>query len=349
MSTHDIYMRRCFQLALLGSGHVAPNPMVGAVLVHDNTVIGEGYHRKYGEAHAEVNCINSVASGSQPLVKESTLYVSLEPCAHFGKTPPCADLIIKHGIKNVVIGCTDPFEKVNGSGIAKLIAAGINVVPAALEAEALQLNKRFFTFHRKQRPYIILKWAQSNNYKIARDGGRTYITNGYTNILVHKWRSEEGAIMVGTNTALQDNPSLTTRLWQGNDPLRIIIDKHLQLPASALVLEDDLPVIILNTVKQEEKGNKLFYKTGEEENLLAVTLNLLHQRKITSLIVEGGAVLLQSFIDAGLWDEARVITNKLMYIDEGPAAPSLRGTHLFETIDIGSDHVQFFTNDNMGK
>lgn len=343
-------MRRCFQLALLGSGYVAPNPMVGAVLVHNNTIIGEGYHQKFGEAHAEVNCINSVTSASQHLIKASTLYVSLEPCTHFGKTPPCADLIIKHGIKNVVIGCTDPFEKVNGSGIAKLTAAGINVVTDVLEAEALQLNKRFFTFHRKQRPYIILKWAQSNNHKIARDGSqRTYITNQYTNILVHKWRSEEGAIIIGTNTALQDNPSLTTRLWPGNHPLRIIIDKHLQVPGDAVVLQDDLPVIILNTLKHEEKGNKLFYKTGKEENMLAVAINLLHQRNITSLIVEGGAVLLQSFIEAGLWDEARIITNRIMNIDEGSAAPSLGEGHLFETIDIGSDQVQFFTNDNTGR
>jgi len=342
-------MQRCFQLALLGSGHVAPNPMVGAVLVHNDRIIGEGFHRKYGEAHAEVNCISSVASSSQHLVCKSTLYVSLEPCTHYGKTPPCADLIIKNAIKNVVIGCTDPFEKVNGSGIEKLAAAGINVVPGLLEAEALALNKRFFTFHQKQRPYIILKWAQSNNYKIADGLQRTYISHEYTNMLVHKWRSEEGAIMAGTNTVLQDDPSLTTRLWPGNNPLRIIIDRHLKIPEEAAVMKDDLPIIILNTIKHEEKGEKLFYRTGEADDLLAVTLNLLHQRNITSLIVEGGAVLLQSFIDSGLWDEARIITNKEMYIEEGTAAPLLNDSHLSDTISSGSDQVQFFTNDNTGR
>lgn len=335
-------MHRCLQLAVLGAGNVAPNPMVGAVLVHNDRIIGEGYHMKYGEAHAEVNCLNNVAEQNQHLIKESTLYVSLEPCTHFGKTPPCTDLVIRHGIKNVVIGCADPYEKVNGSGINKLISAGIQVT-TCMETEAKEINKRFFTFHRAQRPYIILKWTQSNNNKISETGvERTYITNDITNMLVHKWRSEEGAIMVGTNTLQLDNPTLTTRLWPGRSPLRISIDKHLRLPTSAAILQDGLPVIILNTVKQEETGNTLYYKITESENVLAVTLKLLYQRNITSLIVEGGAVLLQSFINAGLWDEARVITNKVMHIDNGLASPELQKAVQKNKYEIHSDEIQVF-------
>jgi len=335
-------MHRCFQLALLGCGNVAPNPMVGAILVHEDKVIGEGFHRQFGEAHAEVNCINSVASPQQHLIKESTLYVSLEPCNHYGKTPPCTDLIIKNKIKKVVIGCIDSFEKVNGSGIANLTSAGIEVIQGVMETEALMVNKRFFTFHHKQRPYIILKWAQSNNKKISQTGKRTYITNGYTNILVHKWRSEEGAIIVGTNTVLQDNPSLTTRHWKGNNPMRLIIDKNLKIPGDAVVFKDDQPLIILNNKKQEQKGNKLFYKTDKDENMVVAAINILCQQNIISLIVEGGAVLLQSFIDAGMWDEARIITNRLMHIDNGLAAPSPGKSEMFDTITMGSDEIQFF-------
>lgn len=337
-------MRRCFQLALLGAGEVAPNPMVGAVLVYGNLIIGEGYHRKFGEAHAEVNCINSVADSNKHLIKESTLYVSFEPCSHFGKTPPCTDLIIQHQIKNVVIGCTDPFEKVNGSGIEKLRLAGIQVVADMLKEEALQVNKRFFTFHQKQRPYIILKWAQSNDHQIARDNfTRTVISNSYTNVLVHKWRSEEGAIMIGTNTAMLDDPALTTRLWPGKDPLRIVIDKYLRLPPELKILNDDLPAIILNTIKQEEKGIKLFYK-AEEDNIIQATLNLLQQKNIISLVVEGGTVLLQSFIDAGLWDEARVITNSRLYIGKGIPAPTLKSAKMISNVLIGYDRVDLLAN-----
>jgi diaminohydroxyphosphoribosylaminopyrimidine deaminase/5-amino-6-(5-phosphoribosylamino)uracil reductase len=322
--------------------------MVGALLVHQGRIIGEGYHRKYGEAHAEVNCIASMAPPDRHLIKESTLYVSLEPCSHFGKTPPCTDLIIKNEIRTVVVACTDPYAKVNGSGIQQLAAAGIHVVTGVLEREALELNKRFFTFHRQQRPYIILKWAQSNDHKIAGRGSeRTYISSPLTNLLVHKWRSEEAAIMAGTNTVLADDPSLTTRLWPGASPVRIIIDKQLRIPASASVLSDPGPSIIINTIKQEENGNKLFYKTGANENLLAVTLNLLHQRNLLSLLVEGGATLLQSFIDAGLWDEARIITARDKCIGDGLAAPVLRAAALADTRDNGPDKIQFFTNANI--
>jgi diaminohydroxyphosphoribosylaminopyrimidine deaminase / 5-amino-6-(5-phosphoribosylamino)uracil reductase len=337
-------MHRCLQLAKLGAGCVAPNPMVGAVLVHDNKIIGEGYHEKYGEAHAEVNCINSVADAFKHLVSESTLYVSLEPCSHFGKTPPCTDLVINNKIPNVVIGCRDSFEAVNGSGIQKLKDAGINVVTGILEKEALELNKRFFTFHREQRPYIILKWAQSNNLKIAGPGyKRVQISNELTNRLVHKWRSEEAAIMVGTNTALHDDPSLTTRLWPGNNPVRIVIDKYLKLPSRLKLFDQSAQTIIINTVRMEEDGNNIYYRTGENEDMIAAVLSILKQRNINSLIVEGGAVLLQSFIDAGCWDEARVITNKSLFIEDGIDSPVLKDNTLNDRQQILSDELCFYS------
>lgn len=345
MDIHDIYMHRCLQLAALGAGYVAPNPMVGAVLVHENSIIGEGYHRKYGEAHAEVNCINSVPEKWQHLIKESTLYVSLEPCCHIGKTPPCTDLIIENKIPNVVIACTDPFEKVNGSGIKKLKDAGVNVVSGIRENKALELNKRFFTFYQKRRPYIILKWAQSNNMRMANaDHSRVMISNEMTNKLVHKWRSEEAAIMVGTHTALYDNPSLTTRLWCGKHPVRIVIDKDLVLPANLNVFDNTVFTIILNKIRQEEGQNIVYHKIGDDENIVKSILKILYQRNLNSLIVEGGAILLQSFIDAGFWDEARVITNKNLDINNGIAAPVLENNMLIKKEQLLTDEICFYYN-----
>ena len=340
-------MRRCLQLAKLAEGFVAPNPMVGAVLVYENKIIAEGFHQKYGEAHAEVNCIENVPEKFKHLIPKSTLYVSLEPCTHFGNTPPCTDLIIKHCIAKVVIACTDSYEKVNGSGIEKLRTAGIEVNTGILEAEAIELNKHFFTFHKKQRPYIILKWAQSSNLKIADENAASVkISNEITNRMVHKWRSEEAAIMIGTNTALYDNPLLTTRYWPGKNPLRIIIDKHLAIPAGNNIFNNEASSIIINTIKNEEKDNILFYKTGAEENLLAVIINLLYQRNINSLLVEGGTKLLQSFIDEGLWDEVRIITNKDLFIKEGITAPHFKNGLLKKTEFIFTDEIQFIINKN---
>ena len=226
-------MHRCLELAQLAAGNTAPNPMVGSVLVHNDKIIGEGYHQVYGQAHAEVNCISSVKPEHQGLIPQSTIYVSLEPCAHFGKTPPCADLIIKHQIPKVVVGCRDPFVQVNGKGIEKLQAAGIEVTVGVLEKECKELNKRFFTFHTEHRPYIILKWAQTADLKIAaEDYGRVLISNAQSNRIVHKWRSEEMAILVGTNTALFDDPELNTRLWPGGHPIRLVVDMNLRLPSS---------------------------------------------------------------------------------------------------------------------
>ena len=240
-------MHRCLELASLGMGNVAPNPMVGAVLVYDNRIIGEGYHMQFGGPHAEVNCINSVKPADRELISKSSLYVSLEPCNHFGKTPPCSDLIIKNRIPEVVIACTDPFEKVNGSGINKLMEAGVKVITGILEKNAISLNTRFFTFHQQKRPYIILKWAQSANKKISgKNGEPVRISHALTDRLVHRWRSEEAAIMVGTNTALKDNPSLTTRLWKGKNPIRIVVDNQLKIPSAFTLFNGEAPLIIFN-------------------------------------------------------------------------------------------------------
>ncbi len=338
-------MNRCVQLAQLGAGQVAPNPLVGAVLVYDDKIIGEGYHKKFGEAHAEVNCINSVKAEHEQFIKESTLYVSLEPCAHFGKTPPCADLIIKQQIPHVVIGCRDVFKEVNGRGIEKLKNAGIQVTEHVLEKKAQELNKRFFTFHEKKRPYIFLKWAHTADGFIAgENGGAVKISNELTNRWVHSQRSNEAAIMVGTHTALNDNPSLTTRLWPGKNPVRIVIDKQLQLPKDAALFSATAPVIVLNFLKEETSGHIHFFKVNEKQNMLLVLVKLLYERNIQSLIVEGGSILLKSFIDEQLWDEAAVICNTSLVIKKGIPAVSLPADKLWETFFLLSDQVQVYKN-----
>ena len=336
-------MHRCLQLAKLGAGNVAPNPMVGSVLVYENIIIGEGYHEQYGEPHAEVNCINSVIEDNQSLIGKSTLYVSLEPCAHYGKTPPCADLIIKNKIPNVVIACKDSYEEVDGRGIQKLQQAGISVITGVLEKEALELNKRFFTFHTKHRPYIILKWAQSSDAKIAgQDFSAVKISHDITNRLVHKWRSEEAAILVGTNTAFHDNPSLTNRLWQGNNPIRLVIDRELKLPLSLNIFDGSVKTIIFNHVKNEEKGSTLFYQLPAGENFIPDLLDALYQLNIQSVLVEGGVTLLQAFIDQNYWDEARVITNDQLSIANGINAPLLKNNCLTKVERISNDLISFY-------
>ncbi len=336
-------MHRCLQLALNGAGNVAPNPMVGAVLVCNDIIIGEGYHQQYGQAHAEVNCFNSVTEQNKPLIEKSTLYVSLEPCSHFGKTPPCADLIITMKIPTVVIGCRDSFEEVDGKGIAKLQATGVEVITGVLEEEAKQLNKRFFTFHQQSRPYIILKWAQSNDNKIANtDFSRVLISNEFTNRLVHLWRSEEAAIMVGTNTALHDNPSLTVRHWTGNNPVRLVIDKNLKIPATHQLLGGNESTIVFNNDKEMEAGKIAYCKIDTTQPITTQVTQKLHQLKIQSVLVEGGAKLLQSFLDAQLWDEARVITNEQLIIGQGIAAPTLSNQLLTATEVYGTDKINYY-------
>ena len=338
-------MHRCLHLAQLGLGNTAPNPMVGALLVYKDRVIGEGYHRQYGQAHAEVNCINSVSIDDKQLIPESTLYVSLEPCAHFGKTPPCTNLIIGNKIPNVIIGCKDSFAGVDGKGIEKLKNAGINVIIGVLEKECLDLNKRFFTFHDLKRPYIILKWAQSNEGKIAAvDSLRTFISNELTNRRVHKWRSKEAAIMIGTNTALKDDPALTTRLWPGKNPLRLVIDKELKLPENLKLFDGSAETIVFNYLKTASEGNVHHLKLNRGENILKQVLAILYQKEIQSLFVEGGTKLLQSFIDESLWDEARIICNAQLSIKEGLEAPVLKNNTLLAEEKTGTDVISYFTN-----
>lgn len=335
-------MHRCLQLATLASGQVAPNPMVGAVLVHDDRIIGEGYHMAFGQPHAEVNCLNAVSNDDKHLISKSTLYVSLEPCAHHGKTPPCADLIIINKIPKVVIGCRDPFTEVNGRGIEKLTAAGVEVTEGVLKNKCTSLNKRFLTFHTQHRPYIILKWAQSMDHRIAGPGSeRIAITNHFTNIRVHQWRGEEASILVGTTTALIDNPSLTTRLWKGNNPIRMVIDKNLRLPASLHLFDRRVKTIVFNNSLDQATDNLVYvkvHKTSFPESIIGY----LFRENILSVFIEGGSKLLQSFINIGLWDEARVITNKDLMIGEGVVAPDLGPCRLVNQEDIYNDLIHYY-------
>ena len=336
-------MHRCLQLADSGRGNVAPNPMVGAVLVNDGRIIGEGYHQQYGFAHAEVNCIHSVKEENIALIPQSTMYVSLEPCAHWGKTPPCADLIIRNNIPKVVVGCRDPFKKVDGKGIEKLRAAGVEVTMSALEKECIDFNTRFFTFHTKHRPYIILKWAQTADGKMAApDENRLLISNEFANRLVHKWRSEEAAILVGTNTALLDNPRLDNRLWNGKSPVRLALDKKLRLPVSLHLFDNTVSTVILNDSLQKEEGQMLYYKMDESRDTATSICQACYNLNIQSVLVEGGAQLLQAFINAGLWDEARVITNEKLFIGKGLSSPFLQHHSLAATEQIHHDRIDHF-------
>jgi diaminohydroxyphosphoribosylaminopyrimidine deaminase / 5-amino-6-(5-phosphoribosylamino)uracil reductase len=336
-------MQRCIELAQLGAGNVAPNPLVGAVLVYDGKIIGEGYHEKYGEAHAEVNCINSVANENRSLVSKSILYVSLEPCAHFGKTPPCVDLILQNKIPHVVIGCTDSFEKVNGAGIEKLKATGVQVNLGILKKECLKLNKHFFTFHTKKRPYIILKWAQSIDGFIAKENGKPIkISNDFTNKYVHKLRAEVPAILVGKKTVQNDNPSLNTRLWKGKNPVRIIVDSLLELENNWNVFNDEAKTTIINKKKHETLGNILYYKVAEGATVNEGIIACLYEQQLNAVIIEGGTTTLQHFIDANLWDEAIVITNTAMAIKTGISSPILKSAILLGTENIFTDKIDFY-------
>ncbi len=346
-------MQRCLELAERGAGYVAPNPMVGAVLVYQDRIIGEGWHEAYGKAHAEVNCILSVKERDRKLISQSCLYISLEPCAHYGKTPPCADLIVANKIPEVVIGCRDSFAAVNGKGISILKDAAIKVTVGVMEPQCIDINKRFFTFHTKQRPYIILKWAQTADgfigYINENSGAnvkpeRLLISNSFSNALVHKWRSEEAAIIVGTNTALIDDPALTTRLHTGKSPVRLVIDMHLRLPSSLQIFSPTESVIVFNGKKESNEGNVLFYRLLKEEELLPQICAALFKLKIMSVIVEGGAILLQSFIAANLWDEARVIQNDALLIKNGLHSPVLTNAVLVEKSKVQSDVISIYLN-----
>lgn len=340
MVNEEKYMRRCLQLARLGKGHVAPNPMVGSVIVHEDRIIGEGYHTAYGKSHAEVEAINSVADKS--LLKDSTVYVNLEPCSHYGKTPPCADRLISEGIRRVVVAALDPNPLVSGNGIRKLLNAGIEVETGILETDALELNRRFYCFHQKKRSYVILKWAQTANGIMANPDGkeRLMISSGETNQLVHKWRSEEPAILVGKNTALLDDPLLNVRHWTGKDPMRFVIDAHLQLPEHLRLFNDGNPTIILNLLSDKHERELSFVKIKEIS--AREVLSTIRSSGYSSVLIEGGLKTLRMFIEAGLWDEARVITSGAT-VAEGIHAPLISG-ELRKKFTSGTDTVSVLRN-----
>jgi diaminohydroxyphosphoribosylaminopyrimidine deaminase/5-amino-6-(5-phosphoribosylamino)uracil reductase len=343
MVHHNKYMQRALELARLGMGSVSPNPMVGAVIVNNDRIIGEGYHQRYGQAHAEVNAVDSVINrfdNAAQLLSESIIYVTLEPCAHYGKTPPCADLIIKHQIPNVVIGCRDPFDEVNGKGIEKLRAAGIDVTVGVLEQECLDLNKRFFTRIQKHRPYIILKWAQSEDGFFApADGSQFWITGEESHKLVHQWRGEEDAVLVGKNTAQVDNPQLNVRYGQGKSPKRIVIDRRLELPKHLHLFDQSVETFVFNEVKTEFDGVTK-YISLEDFNYYVpqYILYQLYLQDIQSIIIEGGANTLAHFIKDGLWDEARVFTGSVT-LKQGIQAPVIQGEIISEDL-IGNDTLR---------
>lgn len=324
----ELYMHRCLQLAANGRGSTSPNPMVGAVIVCDGRVIGEGYHIRAGEPHAEVNAINSVSADDRKLLSRSTIYVSLEPCSHYGKTPPCCDLIISCGIPRVVIGVSDANVQVNGEGIARMRSAGIEVVVGVSSVESHRLNGAFFTLHESSRPQIILKWAETADGYIdtIRTGGQALaISNGGSMLAVHKLRAEVDAVLVGTHTALSDNPTLTLRHWAGRSPLRLVIDRQGVLPASLNLFDDKAPTVVYtyNPIEDKFRKNVEQVKLDDTASVPLQILRHLASIKINSLLVEGGALLLQSFIDEGLWDIVRVERNPKLIIGNGVCAPVL--------------------------
>lgn len=345
--SHELCMRRCFELAMNGMGNVAPNPMVGSVIVHNDRIIGEGYHQRFGEAHAEVNAINSVKDTS--LLPESTIYVNLEPCAHHGKTPPCADLIIEKKLKRVVIANGDPYKEVAGKGIARMRQAGIEVIEGVLEAEGRWLNRRFFTYHEQKRPYIILKWAQTIDgfLDIDRSPGdgqsALKITGEESDRLVHKWCSEEMSILVGKTTALLDNPSLTARLWPGKDPLRVVIDPQLQLPGDLKLFTDGKPTWVYNALKAYCEDAICFEHIHDPEDFPREIATHLFHNDIQSLIIEGGPETLKRFYERGLWDEARIFTG-MKRVGAGVRAPEFMGVeHSIQ--HVGQDILQVYSRE----
>lgn len=336
----EFYIRRCIELAQKAIGNTYPNPLVGSVIVHNDKIIGEGYHHKAGESHAEINAINSVEEKS--LIPESTIYVSLEPCAHFGKTPPCALKIVELGFKKVVIGAMDSHDKVNGKGKKIIQEAGIEVVSGVLEKECIELNKRFFTYHERRRPFIILKWAESGDRFMDKDFKPTQISNALTKQFVHQLRSNEHSILIGTMTALRDNPSLTTREIVGRNPIRILIDIDLKVPKYFNVYSNEAETLVFNSVKEGDEGNIKFIKTSRE-NFIENMLKTLYELQIQSIIVEGGSLVLQQFIDAGLWDETIIIKNKNLVLENGTKAPRFSKTPI-DTRDFRDNVIEFYKN-----
>jgi len=347
VNIQEKYIKRCIELAQNGFGTTYPNPMVGSVIVYEDKIIGEGWHKKAGEPHAEVNAVRSVKDKS--LLKKATIYVSLEPCSHFGKTPPCCDLIIANEIPNVVVGTVDPNEKVAGNGIKKLIAAGINVTVGVLEKECNELNKRFFTFHQQKRPYIILKWAESEDGFLApekemdQDRKPVWITNQYSRQLVHKWRSEEQAILVGTQTVINDNPKLNTRDWAGNNPVRVVLDQNNRISKDSFIFDDTVKTIVFTKSEiNSSTENTVFESIDFDQNIIPQILTVLHQNQIQSVIIEGGLQTLQSFIDENIWDEARIFIGKTSF-GKGTKAPVISKKNTTKTL-VQNDELIYVRN-----
>ena len=336
--TDKTFIKRCIELAKKAEGKTYPNPLVGSIIVHNGKIIGEGYHEKEGENHAEINAINSVENIH--LLKDSTIYVTLEPCSHFGKTPPCANKIVEIGFKKVVIGTLDSHEKVNGKGKELLENAGIEVVSGVLEEDCKDLNKRFFTFHQKKRPFIILKWAESADGFLDKDFKPTQIGNPLTKQFVHTLRSEEHAILVGTNTALTDNPSLTTREISGRNPVRILIDFDLKVPQNFKIYNEEAETLVFNSLKDSQDKHIKFIKI-EKKNFLQNLMDKLYENNIQSVIIEGGSFTLKQFIEANLWDEAVVIKNENLILENGTKAPEF-DIEAYKTENFRDNILLFF-------
>lgn len=346
MHTHEYYMNRCLELAQKGVGTARPNPSVGCVVVCNDKIIGEGYTSPYGGSHAEVNAIRSVVDKN--LLQQATLYVTLEPCSHFGKTPPCADLIVKNKVPKVVIGCIDSHDKVAGKGIARLRAAGCEVIVGCLEAACKEQHRRFFTVQNKKRPYIVLKWAETQDGFIAPETKEVnrpvWISNAYARQLVHKWRAEEHAILVGTNTAIADNPKLDVRKWGGNAPVRVLLDRALKVPVDYALYDGAVSTIVLTEHPEKAPAKKNVQYIGIEfsQDLAMQLCDLLFQCDIQSVFIEGGRQTLQTFIDAGLWDEARIFVGSISF-GSGVRAPGLVGTP-YKEVSLGDTLLRYYKN-----
>lgn len=344
---NEIFMERCLFLAQLGAGRVAPNPMVGAVLVYKNRIIGEGWHQVFGGAHAEVNCFDSVLEEDKPLIRESTLYVSLEPCSHYGKTPPCSLRIIREGVKNVVIGMGDPFNKVNGLGIKQLKEAGIDVVVGVLAEKCASLNKRFLHFHTAKLPFVHLKWAETSDGFMAglEAKPRLIITNPITARWVHKWRWEEGFVLIGAGTALADNPTLDTRFWSSSGIKKIVIDPKLRVPQSGLLFGKNSEVWMVNGIKEAREEFVRFIQIDfSSPNVIKDLLNKLFTLDVQSILIEGGAATLQGFVQSGYWNEAHVLTNPKLAQKVGLKAPELPEKFLVQQGMIGNDTFSYYVH-----
>lgn len=345
MLNHEPYMHRCLQLARLSQGYAAPNPMVGAVLVHNQQIIGEGWHQQYGGPHAEVACFESVPPHLKYLIPHSTLYVSLEPCNHYGKTPPCSLRIVQEGVQHVVIGCQDPFEKVNGTGIERLRQAGVQIETGILEKECLALNQPFFTYHIKKRPYITLKWAETvNGFMAGVEPAPLPISSAPARRWVHKLRSSRAAIMVGTCTALIDNPRLDNRLWWGKPPLRVVTDTRGQLPKDSHLLQQPEGLVVFSNEGPAAypQGCTVLPVPVGQSAAIQYYMEQLHALQVQSVLVEGGAALHQAFLDAGLWDEVVVVKSTRMKVADGLRAPRFTPPAVHSRLRLGTDEIRTY-------